>query len=118
VAFVRKIKASLVRVELEDYIGEETYIFHDIETGEMRRYNGQPGGLPLGGSSTATLSSVGDVNITSPGDGDVLTYNSTLARWVNTDPADGDLSPSIIRAAARLIQTQNIVATNVLRGQL
>ena len=46
-AFVRKIKASLVRKDLEDYIGEESYIFHDIETGELRIWDGTPGGVPI-----------------------------------------------------------------------
>lgn len=46
-AFIRKIKAALVPIELEDYVGEEHYIFHDIETGELRIWDGTPGGTPI-----------------------------------------------------------------------
>ena len=45
-AFVRKIKASLVRQDSADYIGEETYLFYDIDTGCIRQYDGTPGGKP------------------------------------------------------------------------
>ena len=58
-AFIRKIKASLVRKDLEDYVGEETYIFHDIVSGELRITDGTPGGAPIfvpgGGSDVAAI---------------------------------------------------------------
>lgn len=47
-AFVRKIKGSLVTQDSSVYIGEETYLFYDIETGCIRRCDGTPGGAPLG----------------------------------------------------------------------
>lgn len=50
-AFVRKIKASLVRIDVDDYVGEETYLFYDIISGSLRIYDGTPGGLILGGGS-------------------------------------------------------------------
>lgn len=52
-AFVRKIKASLVREDINTYVGEETYLFYDIETGSLRIYDGTPGGLLIsaGGGS-------------------------------------------------------------------
>lgn len=43
-AFIRKIKGSLVQMERAEYIGEETYLFYDIETGCIYRHNGLPGG--------------------------------------------------------------------------
>lgn len=36
-----------------------------------------------GGSTAITLSMLDDVQLTSPSNGDVLTYNSTLGKWVN-----------------------------------
>lgn len=43
-AYVRKIKASLVREDSSVYVGEDTYLFYDIQTGYIRIWNGQPGG--------------------------------------------------------------------------
>jgi len=56
-AFIRKIKAGLVKQESTDFVGEDGNIFFDIDTGEFRISDGvTPGGLPLtggtGGSST------------------------------------------------------------------
>ena len=45
-AFVRKIKAALVKQDVEDYVGEESYLFYSIETGCLRMYDGTPGGKP------------------------------------------------------------------------
>ena len=42
---IRKIKGSLVKENLEDYVGEYSYLFYDIETGELRISNGTPGGI-------------------------------------------------------------------------
>ncbi len=46
-AYVRKIKAALVKQEFEEYVGEYSYIFYDIETGCMRIWDGTPGGKPI-----------------------------------------------------------------------
>jgi len=64
-AFIRKIKASLVRQDVEDYIGEETYLFYDIETGCLRQYDGTPGGIPacIEGLGTSGISTVQDEGI-------------------------------------------------------
>ena len=48
-AFVRKIKASLVREDVDDYISESTYLFYDIVTGSLRIHNGNPGGVVIAG---------------------------------------------------------------------
>lgn len=40
-------------------------------------------GQGSGGSTAITLSMLDDVQLTSPSNGDVLTYNSTLGKWVN-----------------------------------
>lgn len=46
-AFIRKIKGSLVRQDSSVYVGEDTYLFYDIDTGCIRRSDGTPGGEPL-----------------------------------------------------------------------
>ena len=47
---IRKIKASLVKEDVDAYIGEYSYLFYDIDTGDLRIYDGTPGGLPLLGA--------------------------------------------------------------------
>ena len=48
-AFLRKIKAGLVKTEIEEFIGEEGNIFFNVTTGELRLSNGTtPGGISLG----------------------------------------------------------------------
>ena len=42
---IRKIKGSLVKENLEDYVGEYSYLFYDIESGELRISDGTPGGM-------------------------------------------------------------------------
>lgn len=41
---IRKIKGSLVKKDLEEYIGEKTYLFYDTITAELRIWDGTPGG--------------------------------------------------------------------------
>jgi len=45
-AFIRKIKGSLVRIDSAEYVGENTYLFYDVETGCIRISDGTPGGRP------------------------------------------------------------------------
>ena len=55
---VRKIKAGLVKVSVNDFVGEDGNVFFDIDDGVMRLSDGTtPGGVPLssggeGGAST------------------------------------------------------------------
>jgi hypothetical protein len=57
VAFFRKIKAGLVKNEIETFIGEEGNIFFNVDTGELRLSDGStPGGVPIGGNSVTTIS--------------------------------------------------------------
>jgi len=45
---IRKIKASLVaNTDVDTYIGEYSYLFYDIDTGSLRLYDGNPGGIDL-----------------------------------------------------------------------
>ena len=65
-AFVRKIKGSLVRVDSDDYVGESSYLFYDIETACIRITDGTPGGKPAcieGTAGSVTWGSItGDIN--------------------------------------------------------
>ena len=56
---VRKIKAGLVKISVNDFVGEDGNVFFDVEDGVMRLSDGAtPGGIPLssggeeGGAST------------------------------------------------------------------
>ena len=56
---VRKIKAGLVKISVNDFVGEDGHVFFDIDDGIMRLSDGAtPGGIPLssggaeGGAST------------------------------------------------------------------
>ena len=55
-AFFRKIKAGLVKSEIEEYVGEEGQLFFNVETGELRLGDeSTPGGISVGGGGGATL---------------------------------------------------------------
>jgi len=70
---IRKIKASLVKEDINNYVGEYTYIFYDIDTGDLRLWNGQPGGISLLQTTTFTK-----LNITSV-TADYIT--AEVAKW-------------------------------------
>jgi len=62
-AFIRKIKGSLVKLDSSEYVGEDTYLFYDIDTGCIRRSDGvTPGGVEVGpgcgGSGIAAWGSI------------------------------------------------------------
>lgn len=49
-AFFRKIKAGLVKSEIEEYVGEQGQLFFNVETGELRLGDeSTPGGISVGG---------------------------------------------------------------------
>jgi len=43
---IRKIKASLVKIDIDDYLCEDTYLFYDVVTGCIRIADGTVGGKP------------------------------------------------------------------------
>ena len=54
-SFVRKIKAGLVRLPADQFVGEEGILFYDPAVGDLFLSDGvTPGGIPMGtgGSST------------------------------------------------------------------
>jgi hypothetical protein len=47
----RKVKAGLVKNDIEEFVGEEGNLFFNVETGELRLSDGiTPGGISVGGS--------------------------------------------------------------------
>jgi len=53
VAFLRKIKAGLVKFPVDQYVGEEGHLFYNEETGALFISDGQSvGGIPITGTGT------------------------------------------------------------------
>jgi hypothetical protein len=72
---IRKIHGSLVKIDIDNYVGEDGYAFYDVQTGEARLANGQPGGIPIWGPSP--LSGTGSVSMVSIIDPDTNTLQAT-----------------------------------------
>ncbi len=82
-AFFRKIKAGLVKNDIDQYVGEEGNVFFNVETGEFRLSDGiTPGGISVGGGGgggtyvlpTASTTVKGGVKI----DGTTITINNQV----------------------------------------
>ena len=75
-AFIRKIKAGLVKQERIEFVGEDGNIFFDIDNGAFYLSDGvTPGGIPLGGGGGGGISPgdnvsllTNDAGYTVPGD--------------------------------------------------
>ncbi len=86
-AFLRKIKAGLVKSDIETFVGEEGNLFFNIETGELRLSDGQTeGGIAVGGGGgggytlpTASTTVKGGVKI----DGTTITINNQVISGFN-----------------------------------
>ncbi len=81
-AFFRKIKAGLVKDDIDNFVGEEGNIFFNVETGEFRLSDGiTPGGINVGGGGggtyvlpTASTTVKGGVKV----DGTTITINNQV----------------------------------------
>lgn len=64
-AYVRKVKGTLVKVDIDDYLCEDTYLFYDIVTGCIRIADGTVGGKPAcieGGAGSVNWGTIlGDI---------------------------------------------------------
>ena len=113
-AIIRKIKAGLVKVDINDFIGEEGTIFYDVETGELRLSDGvTPGGIPISGGGggggyvlpTASATVKGGIRV-----GANLTINPTTGVLsANAAP----LSVGIVDAGNNL--TYNVANVSAIR---
>ena len=94
---VRKIKAGLVKVSVNDFVGEDGNVFFDIDDGVMRLSDGTtPGGIPLssgGEGGASTFRQLLDTPSSFTGAaGNFLKVNpqGSAIEFVNVDLFDGD----------------------------
>jgi len=95
---IRKVKGSLVKVEIDDYICESTYLFYDTITGCIRIADGTPGGKPAcieGLTSTSSFSTIavsgqGDVVATSALDTLTLVAGANIT--ITTNPGTDEIT--------------------------
>ena len=92
-AFLRKIKAGLVKFDVTEFVGDTGNIFFNVETGELRLSDGvTPGGLPIysqgvgGGASINIVGSVAqesDLDVNYQGNiGDTIVVTETKEFWL------------------------------------
>jgi hypothetical protein len=93
VAFLRKIKAGLVKFDVTEFVGDTGNIFFNVETGELRLSDGvTPGGLPIysqGVGAGASINIVGsvaqesDLDVNYQGSiGDTIVVTETKEFWL------------------------------------
>jgi len=99
VGLVRKIKAGLVKISVNDFIGEDGNIFFDIDDGVMRLSDGiTPGGIPLsagggGEGGAVTFRQLLDTPSSFSGTGGnfvKVNPQASALEFVNVDIFDGD----------------------------
>lgn len=97
-AFFRKIKAGLVKNNIDDFVGEEGNIFFNVETGEFRLSDGvTPGGISLGSGGggytlpTASTTVKGGVKI----DGTTIKINNQVISGFSGSYSDLTNKPSL-----------------------
>lgn len=94
-AFIEKIGDT----EATTFIGNEGDLFYDPNTSSLRVSDGTtPGGVPVADGSAGVvtaLNDIGNVDVPSPTDGQVLAYNTTTGEWEAVDS-----TPSITESAS------------------
>ena len=103
-AFFRKIRAGLVKNEIEDFVGEEGNLFFNIETGEIRLSDGvTPGGLVVGGGTDGTSYSLPTASTTVNGgvkvDGTTITVSNQVIS-VNAVPYNKIVDAPVLSTVA------------------
>ncbi len=103
-AFLRKIKAGLVKSDIETFVGEEGNLFFNIETGELRLSDGlTEGGLPVGGGGggggyilpTASTTVKGGVKV----DGTTIQINNQVISGFSGNYSDLTNKPTLSTVA-------------------
>lgn len=104
-AWFRKLKAGLVKSDINDYVGTSGEMFFNTVTGEFRISDGvTPGGQPIPAASLlVSLRGVQDIDFTSLAPDHVLTYNQLNDNFVWADRAN--LSPKFTKYIEGLVYT-------------
>lgn len=112
-AFFRKIKAGLVKDDIENFVGEEGNLFFNIETGELRLSDGQsPGGISIGGGGgggTPLTVSLYQDGVLEPTEGTVRWYSPSSIRITNITARLATSSQNTV--TIRVKKNQTIVQT-------
>lgn len=95
---VRKIKAGLVKVSVNDFVGEDGNVFFDVDDGVMRLSDGTtPGGIPLsaggGEGGASTFRQLLDTPSSFAGNGGTFVKvnpQASAIEFVDVDIFDGD----------------------------
>ena len=95
---VRKIKAGLVKVSVNDFVGEDGNVFFDVDDGVMRLSDGTtPGGIPLsaggGEGGASTFRQLLDTPSSFAGNGGTFVKvnpQASAIEFVDVDLFDGD----------------------------
>ena len=95
---VRKIKAGLVKVSVNDFVGEDGNVFFDVDDGVMRLSDGAtPGGIPLsaggGEGGASTFRQLLDTPSSFSGNGGTFVKvnpQASAIEFVDVDLFDGD----------------------------
>jgi hypothetical protein len=115
-AFFRKIKAGLVKDDIDNFVGEEGNIFFNVETGEFRLSDGvTPGGINVGGGGggtyvlpTASTAVKGGVKV----DGTTITINNQVISGFDGNYNSLTNKPTIPGSlTVSLIDATNIVSS-------
>lgn len=119
-AFLRKIKAGLVKTDIDAFVGEEGNLFFNIETGEIRLSDGlTEGGIPVSGGGggggnyvlpTASTTVKGGVKI----DGTTIRINNQVISGFSGDYGDLSNRPSIPTRTSQLTNDSNFVNSSGL----
>lgn len=120
-AYFRKIKAGLVKDDIENFVGEEGNIFFNVETGELRLSDGTtPGGIGIGGGGgggnytlpTASTTVKGGVKI----DGTTITINNQVISGFSGNYNDLSNRPTIPTNTNQLTNGSGFITSSALTG--
>lgn len=104
-AWFRKLKAGLVKSDINDYVGTDGEMFFNTVTGEFRISDGvTPGGQPIPAASLlVSLRGVQDIDFTDLADSHVLTYDQFTNTFIWT--GSQSLSPTFNKYIEGLVYT-------------
>lgn len=104
-AWFRKLKAGLVKSDINDYVGTRGEMFFNTVTGEFRISDGvTPGGQPIPAASLLlSLRGVQDIDFNAIQNGRVLTYDQFNDQFVWADRTE--LTPKFTKYIEGLVYT-------------